>query len=39
MTTLTPGEDRLLEVWLRFAALSPEQLRQFAELVGSDLGP
>jgi hypothetical protein len=28
---LSPSDDRVLTVWLMLAALSPEQLRQFAE--------
>ncbi|HEY5990303.1 MAG TPA: hypothetical protein VIV12_28540 [Streptosporangiaceae bacterium] len=36
MADLTPSEERLLEVWLRLAALTPAQLRQLAEWAKAD---
>jgi bifunctional DNA-binding transcriptional regulator/antitoxin component of YhaV-PrlF toxin-antitoxin module len=35
---LSPSDDRILELWLRLAALSPAQLRRFARRVGVNLG-
>jgi hypothetical protein len=36
MADLAPAEERMLEVWLRLAALTPAQLRQFAEWAEAD---
>jgi hypothetical protein len=35
---LSPSDDRLLTLWLKLAALEPEQLRRFAEWARADLG-
>jgi hypothetical protein len=33
---LTPDDDLCLEVWLRFAALTPEQSRRVTEWIEAD---
>jgi len=34
---LSPADDRVLELWLRLAAMSPAQLRQVARRIGVNL--